>query len=120
MSMASQITLHFAQDKGAVGFAFSPEAARELQASLKTLLESLKAIAARANEGQTRRPQEPTMEFRHVGEVWVEVFCNPNIWPSPFAAKLMVTIRDDRIRFSSEAELPRLIEDLNLYLEQVA
>jgi hypothetical protein len=60
------------------------------------------------------------MEFVHTSEVFLEVYCNPNIWPSPYAAKLMVTVRDERIRISGEAELPRIVEDLNLYIEQIA
>jgi hypothetical protein len=58
------------------------------------------------------------MEYRYTGEVFLEVFCNPNIYPSPFAAKVLLTVRDDRIRLTTEAELPRLLEDLGQYLEQ--
>jgi hypothetical protein len=59
------------------------------------------------------------MEYRFSGDVFLEVFCNPNIWPSPFAAKVLITLRDERIRLTTEAELTRLIEDVNQYLEQV-
>ena len=51
------------------------------------------------------------------GTITITIFCNPNIYPNPFAAKLLITIRDDRIRLTSEAELTRLIEDLEQYLE---
>ncbi|NJK30435.1 MAG: hypothetical protein HC940_09940 [Acaryochloris sp. SU_5_25] len=47
----------------------------------------------------------------------MECFCNPNIWPSPFAAKVLITVRDDRIRLTTEAELTRTIEDLNEFIE---
>jgi hypothetical protein len=45
------------------------------------------------------------------------VFCNPNIYASPFAAKVLVTVKSDRLRIATEAELTRMIEDLNTYLE---
>ena len=58
------------------------------------------------------------MEYQHTGDIFLEIFCNPNIYPSPFAAKVLVTLRDDRLRITSEAELPRLLEDLDNYLAQ--
>jgi hypothetical protein len=59
------------------------------------------------------------MEYQYTGDVFLEVFCNPNIWPSPFAAKLLITLRDERIRITTEAELTRVYDDINQYLEQV-
>ena len=59
------------------------------------------------------------MEYQFSGDVFLEVFCNPNIWPSPFTAKVLITLRDERIRLTTEAELTRLIEDVHQYLEQV-
>lgn len=111
----SQITLNLVE--GSVRFSFSAEAAQALRAELNTLMASLKTVAARASAGGVRTP-EKSMEYQHTGEVFLEIFCNPNIWPSPFAAKVLVTLRDDRIRLTTEAELTRLIEDLNSYLEQ--
>ena len=58
------------------------------------------------------------MEYQYTGDVFVEIFCNPNIYPSTFAAKILLTLRDERIRLTSEAELTQLIEDLNTFLEQ--
>lgn len=113
--MASQqITLNLLQ--GSVRFNFSPEAAQDLKAALTDLVTRLKAIATQPTPTGKRTP-EPTMEYQHTGEVFLEVFCNPNIWPSPFAAKLLITIRDDRMRLTTEAELPRILEDLNEYME---
>nr|MCU0571297.1 hypothetical protein [Oculatellaceae cyanobacterium Prado106] len=62
------------------------------------------------------QPQKP-LEYQHTGEVFLEIFCNPNIWSSPFAAKVLITLRDDRIRLTTEAELTRIVEDINHYLE---
>ncbi|NER78419.1 MAG: hypothetical protein F6K42_02360 [Leptolyngbya sp. SIO1D8] len=110
----SQITLNLLQ--GSVRFNFSHSAATDLKAALADLVTRLKAIAAQQSSGSKRTP-EPTLEYQHTGDVFLEVFCNPNIWPSPFAAKLLVTVRDDRIRLTTEAELPRILEDLTQYLD---
>ncbi|MEM7795238.1 MAG: hypothetical protein AAF579_12425 [Cyanobacteria bacterium P01_C01_bin.118] len=113
--MASQLTLNLVQ--GSVQFSFSVEAAQELKAALATLTQTLKATAAAPVGAGRPKPVKP-IEYRHTGDVFVEIFCNPNIWPSPFAAKLLITVRDDRMRLTTEAELTRIIEDVNLYLEQ--
>jgi hypothetical protein len=112
----AQIILNLLQ--GSVGFSFTPEAARKLKQEIGILMTSLKAISAQASSGGGKpNPQKP-MEYRYTGEVFFEVFCNPNIYPSPFAAKVLITIRDERIRLTTEAELTRLIEDVDQYLDQ--
>jgi hypothetical protein len=111
------ITLNLIQ--GSATFNFTPEAAKDLQQQISVLMESLKVIATRGNSGGGRPNPQKSMEYLYTGEVFLEVFCNPNIYPSPFAAKVLLTIRDDRIRITSEAELTRLIEDVNQYLEQI-
>lgn len=113
--MVTSCTLNLLQ--GSVSFRFTAEAAIKLKAEIDTLMASLKAIAMNAGSGGRPQPQKP-MEYQHTGEIFLEVFCNPNIYPSPFAAKVLLTIRDERIRITSEAELPRLIEDLEQYLAQ--
>lgn len=111
----SQITLNLVE--GSVRFSFPLEAAQSLKTELMALMGRLKTAAARAQGGGARAP-ETAMEYQHTGEVFLEIFCNPNIWPSPFAAKVLITLRDDRIRLTTEAELTRLLEDLNTFLEQ--
>lgn len=113
--MPPQLTLNLVE--GSVSFRFTANAARELQQAIAQLMQSLKAVAQTPGGGKPT-PQKP-MEYRHSEDVFLEVFCNPNIWPSPFAAKVLITLRDDRIRLSTEAELTRLIEDVNQFLEQV-
>ncbi|NJN20798.1 MAG: hypothetical protein HC812_05905 [Leptolyngbya sp. RL_3_1] len=110
--MATEITVNLLQ--GSVRFGFSAEAAQDLKQALVALVDTLKATAA---PGVGPRKPAQSMEYQHTGAVFLEVFCNPNIWPSPFAAKLLITVRDDRIRLTTEAELTRLLEDVNLYLE---
>jgi hypothetical protein len=114
MSVA-QLTLNLIE--GSISFSFTPQGARELQTQISALMNSLKAIASKAS-GEKPTPQK-SMEYRYTGDIFLEIFCNPNICASPFAAKVWITLRDDRIRISTQAELTRLIEDINLYLEQV-
>lgn len=109
----TQLTLNL--DTGSVMFRFTPEAAQELKSALNELMECLKTTATKP--GSKASPQ-PSMEYRYTGDIFLELFCNPNIWASPFAARVLVTLRDDRIRLNTEAELSRLIEDINQYLEQ--
>jgi hypothetical protein len=109
----SQLTLNLVE--GSISFRFSPEAAQGLKAALEQLMISLKATASKTATGRAN-PQKP-MEYQHTGDVFVEIFCNPNIWASPFAAKTLITVRDDRIRLTTEAELSRIVEDVNQYLE---
>lgn len=102
--------------EGSIAFSFSPEAAKELQTAIATLMNSLKATANKT-PGSKVTPQ-PSMEYQHTGDVFLEMFCNPNIWPTPFAAKLLITVRDDRIRLTTEAELTRIADDISQYLDQ--
>ncbi|MFP4299660.1 MAG: hypothetical protein ACLFT0_17725 [Spirulinaceae cyanobacterium] len=113
----SQLKLNLNQ--GSILFDFSLEATRELKAELMTLMQSLKSIAAKVASGGKRPKPKPTMEYRYTGDaIFLEVFCNPNIYPSPFSAKILITLKDDKIRLTTEAELTRILEDVNTYLEQ--
>ncbi|WP_017655488.1 hypothetical protein [Fortiea contorta] len=105
--------------EGSVSFSFSPQSAQELKLALAELIERLKAVAAKPTPGGSKPAPQRPVEYRYTGEVFLEIFCNPNIWPTPFAAKVLLTIRDASIRLTTEAELTRVIEDVNQYLEQV-
>ncbi len=113
----THLTLNLIQ--GSVVFSFSPESAKNLKQEIQQLMQSLKTIAINTNSGSNRPAPQKAMEYRYTGEVFLEVFCNPNIYPSPFAAKVLLTLRDDKIRITTEAELTQLIEDLDQYLAQV-
>lgn len=102
-------------EAGSIVFSYAPEAARQLQARIQTLIQSMK-VAGQAQPGDRPAPQ-PNLDYQYAGEVFLEVFCNPNIWPSPFAAKVLLTVRDDRIRMSIETPLDRLIANINDYLD---
>lgn len=114
---ASRFTINLVE--GSVAISFTPQAAKDLQSALSGLMESLKAIAAKTSPAGRATPQKP-MEYQYTGDVFLEIFCNPNIWPTPFTAKVLITLRDDRIRLTTEAELSRLVEDVNQYLEQAS
>jgi hypothetical protein len=114
---SSQLTLNLVE--GSVSFRFTAEAAKELQKAIAQLMQNLKAATQAASGGGKPSPQKP-MEYRFSGDIFLEIFCNPNIWPSPFAAKVLITLRDDRIRLTTEAELTRVIEDVSQYLEQIS
>lgn len=113
---STSLTLNLGE--GSVSFNFSPEAARELKAAMDELMKSLKAVAAKPTPGVAKVVPQPVLEYCHTGEVFLEVFCNPNIWPTPFAAKVLLTIRNLGIRLTTEAELSRVIDDVNQFLEQ--
>lgn len=114
--MTAPLTLNLAD--GSVQFSFSAAAAQELHQALSQLITQLKTAATTTDTGR-RSPATP-FEYRHTGEVFLEVFCNPNIWPSPFAAKVLITLRDDRLRLTTEAALSQIYDDVNTYLESGA
>jgi hypothetical protein len=115
---ANHLTLNLVE--GSVTINFSVESAIELQKTLNNLITSLKTSATKQTTGTTKPTPRPPMEYRYTGEVLLEIFCNPNIWSSPFAAKVLITVRDVNIRLTTEAELTRVIEDVNQYLEQAS
>lgn len=115
--MSSQLVFNLAN--GSVSCGFTPAAAQDLQAKLNEIVQVLKAKTTEIAGGAGGKPkQHKPIEYQYTGEVFLEVFCNPNIWANPFVAKVLITLRDDRIRFSSEAELTRIIEDVNQFVEQ--
>ena len=76
--MTDTLTLNLAD--GSVAFACSLETAQTLKSELQTLWASLKTIAASANTAEgdtpTKPSPQPTLEYRQVGDVFLEVFCN--------------------------------------------
>jgi hypothetical protein len=107
-------------NQGSVSFRFHPEAALALQMALGNLRERFK-VAAGQEKGQSS--PLPTWEFQNrefqaEGDAFFEVFCNPNIWANPFAAKVLLTIKDDQIQVRAETELTQLQDDLEEYLAQ--
>lgn len=113
--MSQVITLNLPD--GSVQASFSAPAAQALKTDLDGLIAQMKAAST---AGSPRRQPMPPLEYRHSGDVFLEVFCNPNLWASPFAAKVLITLRDDRIRITTETGLSQLYDDLTTYLERLA
>ena len=111
--MTTPFTLNLAS--GAVSFPLSVSEAQRLQTALYEFVQSLKTIAAQVGQGEKPSPQ-PDLNYQSVGEVLLEIFCNPNIYPNPHSAKVLITVRDEKIRISVDVELSRLLEDLNTLL----
>jgi hypothetical protein len=106
---------------GSLSLSLPPETVRDIQTALAQITEALKAVALQTStteRGNRPRPQRP-IEYQHTGQVFLEIFCNPNIWPTPFAAKILLSVRDDRLRISSEIELVRLNECIDRYFDQI-
>lgn len=110
--MSQPITLNLTD--GSVQFRFSLAAAQALKVDLDGLMAQMKTAST---SSPTRRSPLPAMEHHHSGDVLLEVFCNPNLWASPFAAKVLITLRDDRIRITTETGLSQLYDDLTTYLD---
>lgn len=108
-------------NQGSVSFHLQPEAARALQVALGHLRERFK-VAAGQDANKSGGPQ-PTWEFQNRAfqrpdEVFFEAFCNPNIWANPFAAKVLLTIKDTQIQIRAETELTQLQDDLEEFFAQ--
>ena len=114
--MAAQLVFNLAG--GSVSCGFTPTAAQELQTKLNEIVQVLKAKTAEASGGGSKPKQSKPIEYQYTGDVFLEMFCNPNIWANPFVAKVLITLRDDQIRVSSEVELTRIIEDVDRFVEQ--
>ncbi|WP_287127856.1 hypothetical protein [Candidatus Cyanaurora vandensis] len=89
---------------------FSVVEAVRLDTDLRELMERIKQ--AQAN----RKQPQAAVEYRQREPIFVEVYGNPNLWPSPFAAKVLVTLKSTEIQVSGEAELTRLLEDVQEFL----
>jgi hypothetical protein len=116
-TMAAQLVFNLAS--GSVSCGLTLSAAQDLQAKLHEIVRILKAKTAPTAGGNKPKPERP-IEYQYTGDVFLEIFCNPNIWANPFVAKVLITLRDDRIRFSSEVELTRIIEDVDRFVEQLS
>jgi HAMP domain-containing protein len=105
--------LTFQTADGSVSVAMDLVQARALQQALDELVQHLKEVAA--TSGQKKTPH-PATEYLDRGEVYFELFCNPNIWPSPYAAKALVTIKSPILKVSTEVELSRFRDDLQEFM----
>jgi hypothetical protein len=82
--------------------------------ALNQSLQQLKHQIAAAQGGD----RQPDFEFcQQEGDRQVEVFCNPNVWPSAHAAKVLLTVKQaPGLRLRVEVALSQLQDDIQLYL----
>lgn len=112
--MTAQLTFNLAS--GSVAVNFTTTAANELLSRLKEIVSVLKTKTATVGDSSVRTVAK-SIEYQYTGDIFLEVFCNPNIWANPFVAKVFISLRDDRIRLSSEVALTQIIEDVERFLE---
>ncbi|WP_448379752.1 hypothetical protein [Gloeomargarita sp.] len=96
------LVLHVPQ--GCVQVAFDQTAAAALAQRLQTLKQSWQQPIPR-----------PEWHFGHTGAVALELFCNPNLWPSPLVAQVLVTVRHPQVQVSTQLALPQLLDDVAAY-----
>lgn len=102
------LTLNFAD--GSLSLPAAPELVTALQQSLQTLQQQITAA-----QGGDRQPDFEF--FDRQGDRSLEVFCNPNLWASPHAAKVLLTVKlSQGLRLRVEVALSQLQEDIQLYL----
>ena len=77
----AHLTLNLVQ--GSVTIDFSSEAARELKNEISMLMQTFK-VSMGGGEHRERPQAKPNLEYQFTGRTFLECFCNPNIWPSPF------------------------------------
>jgi hypothetical protein len=98
---------------GAVSFNFALASAQTLKAKLIELVQLLKS-----GDPQNPKPtRKENFEYQYSGDIFLEVFCNPNIYPNPFAAKVLLTIRDEQIKVTAEADLSQVLADLEDFIQ---
>ena len=90
--------------------------AADLKAALDRLMQSLKAVAAQPATGSKPTP-EKSFEYQHRDRIFLEIFCNPNLYPSPYAAKVLLTLQDEQLRVVVETELTQMLDDVTQFLE---
>jgi hypothetical protein len=93
------------------------DVARELNDGLSSVLQTFKE-----KEQATRPKRWPSLDWKHKGDlaaggVDLEVFCNPNAYGNAFQAKVLITVKDDRMQVTSEGQLSALKADITNFLE---
>ncbi|MEN9274738.1 MAG: hypothetical protein Q6J44_07965, partial [Gloeomargarita sp. DG02_4_bins_56] len=92
---------------GSLRVAFSATAAADLAHQLQIFKHSWQ-----------HTPPRPELNFIYDETLYLELFCNPNIWPSPFAAQVLVTVRHPQIQVRTQMGFMQLLEDVALYPSQ--
>lgn len=99
------LTLHLPDGTLRVGLA--DQAASDLLSRLQALHRSWQ---------QAVPPPRPQLDVVYADPVRIEFFCNPNLWPHPSAAQVLVTVRHPQVQLSAQMPLPQLLADLEAWL----
>ncbi|MCS6782609.1 MAG: hypothetical protein RMI89_10800 [Gloeomargarita sp. SKYBB_i_bin120] len=99
------LTLHVPD--GTLRVALTRDVARELLEQLQALRQSWR---------QAIPPPRPELNFVHCDTVRLEFFCNPNVWPHPFAAQVLVTVCHPQVQVSTQIGLPQLLADVSAFV----
>jgi len=91
-------------DQGSLSLPLTATEAEALDQDLVTLIQAWQGS-----------PPHPVWERQIRGDLFLEVFCNPNIWVAPHAARLLLTVKAHRIIVSVEVMLTQFQEDLSLF-----
>ncbi len=111
--MTASLTLNFAG--GSANVALPVAAVQRLDAELQMLMDRLRVVTATVG----KKTPQPPVEYRFTETLFFEVFCNPNLWPSLFAARVLITLKTEQVRLSVEVELSQLRTDVQQYLQSV-
>jgi hypothetical protein len=110
-TMHPNLTLNFAG--GSVSCPLPLTAVKTMEAQIQTLMERLRTASTQTG----KKTAQPNTEYRFSEGIFFEVFCNPNLWASPFAAKVLLTLKTDLVKISAELELNQLREDIQQYYQ---
>ena len=118
MMIAGKSTITFNIGETSLSIPLSTDAATKLNEAIGKLLTTFKE-----KEKATRPQRWESLDFVSKGdvangEVVFEAFCNPNAYSNAFQAKVLITARDDRMKFMSEGPLSAIKADLDEYLGQ--
>ncbi|KAJ7294492.1 hypothetical protein O6H91_Y253600 [Diphasiastrum complanatum] len=115
VSARKAITFHIGETS--VTLPLSYESAKGLSSEISNVLAIFKE-----KENASRLQRWKSMEYEQRGEdgVFTEFFCNPNAYSNPFQAKVLITVSDEKIKFTSEAQLIAIKSDVDQFLEEHA
>eukprot|EP00898_Chlorokybus_atmophyticus_P003831 jgi/Chlat1/4449/Chrsp29S04400 len=109
------ITFHIGETS--VTVPYTKQGAAQLNESISNVLSMFKE-----KEGKPQRRRLENMEYSFKGDlsnghVFLDIVCNPNAYANAFAAKVLITVRDDRIKITSEGALSALQADVQQFLD---
>ena len=102
--IVSQLTLNLAQ--GSIKFNFPFEAAQALKVEIDNLMQKLKIVASKINNGEQKKAEE-SLDYQYIGEVFIENFLIGmgvifviifvySIWKAPFGVMRQARENDEK------------------------